>query len=294
MGPGTSGLIAMTTSTKTKPKKLIIIDPERQALAKVSKPAHFVVKVNFKLVADSDGNSFLIVPVETLTKHLPSILKSFESLRIVFVLDRRKHVQKVDALLDKIVQNKAQRILPKLLVAEKFEDIDRILHAWCDGVQNSSIAEAWVDVNNLVIKTCALERLSIAFAQLPWLAKIPDQERGDFEIDPLGSHIYWQKQDVHLNVDAVRCAIDEDFQTKRDIMLLMKNKAYGHAIAAFREQSGLSQQEVMRQTGITDRQLRRIEREGHSLSLQMAESLAAAHGMTANEYLKTIAESLQH
>lgn len=276
------------TSIKTKP---IIIDPERQARDMVSKPAHFVMKVDFKEIGGKDRNSFLIVPVETFTKHVPKILSAFQMLRVVFVLDKRKqNFQKVDALLDKILQSRAEKLLPKLFVTDKFEDINRILHAWCDGAQSNSVAEAWIDGDNLIIRTCALERLSIAFNQLPWLAKIPEQERCDFEIEPFGNHIYWQKHDVHLSVDAVRCAVDVNFRAKRDIELVMKNKTYGEAIAVFRERNGLSQQEVMRKTGITDRQLRRVEREGQSLSVQMAEHLAKAHGMKVNEYLKAVAE----
>jgi len=102
--------------------------------------------------------------------------------------------------------------LPKLFVTEKFEDINRILHAWCDGVEKSTVAEAWVDGDILIVKTCSLERLTISFDQLPWLAKIPAEDRDSFEIDSFGNHLHWPKQDVHLNVNAIRCAVDANFR----------------------------------------------------------------------------------
>jgi DNA-binding transcriptional regulator YiaG len=284
-------MMTSVTSIKTKP---VVIDPEKQAHIGVSNLARFIIKVDFRDLADKNRNSFLLVPVETFTKYAPKILASYNMLRIIFVLDKRQNgLQEVDALLDKIVQANAQRILPKLFVTGKFDDMNRILHAWRDGVQSDIIAEAWIDGDNLVIKTCALERLTIVFEQLPWLAKIPVEERADFSIEPFGNYIHWTKSDVHLNVDAVRCAVDGDFRRRRDIEMLTKNELYGKAVAKLRKERGLSQQEIMRKTGVTDRQLRRVERQGHTLTTQMVEHLARAHEMSHNDYLNAVADVLQ-
>ncbi|MDR3614818.1 MAG: helix-turn-helix domain-containing protein [Candidatus Obscuribacterales bacterium] len=285
----------MTSAASTKTKtKTILIDPERQANTVASDLACFVIKVKFKDLANKHENSFLLVPIETFAKHAPKILTSYSMLRVIFVLDKRHDgLQKIDALLDKIVQAHAQKVLPKLFVTGKFEDVNRILYAWRDGVQNDTIAEAWIDGDSLVLKTCALERLTIAFDQLPWLAQIPIEERSEFSIERFGNHVHWTKSDVHLNVDAIRCAVDGNFRRRRDIEALTKNELYGKAVAYLRKQRGISQQEIMRMTGVTDRQLRRVERQGHSLTTQMVEHLAKAHGMSQNEYLSAVAHVLQ-
>ncbi len=277
------------TVTLSKP---VIIDPERQVRRNVSKPAHFIIEVGFKDLHADHKNTFLIVPIQTLTKHMPHILEQFKRLRAIFVL-KNEDAKTVDALFDMIVQRKAERILPKLVVARSFAEIDKVLHAWCDNVQDSTIAQAWIDQDDLVLKTCALDHLVAPFNKMPQLSSIPKAERGKFEIDPYGRYLFWKDYDVHLNVDAVRYVVDDKFRIKRDIELLTRNREYGRAISLFREQKGLSQQDISRISGISDRQLRRIEREGHSLSVDMLSRLAKAHGLTPNRYLNALSSLLR-
>jgi len=62
----------------------------KQTRTRISKPTHFVVKLDFKKLEGSDKKSFLVVPVGTLTKYLPMIQASVKMLRIVFVLDKKQ------------------------------------------------------------------------------------------------------------------------------------------------------------------------------------------------------------
>jgi hypothetical protein len=40
------------------------------------------------------------------------------------------------------------------------------------------------------------------------LKRIPDAERANFSMDEDGSYIHWPGPDIHLDLDAVRVAID--------------------------------------------------------------------------------------
>ena len=65
-------------------------------------------------------------------------------------------------------------------------------------------------------------------------------------------------------------------------------REYGAAIARLRHEHGLKQTDIQ---GISERQLRRIERSG-DVSVQNLNVLADAHGMKLDRYLHAIAESL--
>ena len=67
------------------------------------------------------------------------------------------------------------------------------------------------------------------------------------------------------------------------------NERYGAAIRRIREERGLGITEI---PSLSEKQLRRIERDECRLTSNAAKELARAHGMTPNEYLQKVAEAL--
>ena len=181
------------------------------------------------------------------------------------------------------------RTLRNLLVHRGDEQPRRILGAWRMGAQGKLIADAVALPERLLVVSCALERLEVPYSRVSSLDQMPAQERAEFEIDPDGSYLYWPKADVHLDLDSLRFAIDEGAKERARLDAIRRNERIGAAIGALRRSDGISAGEI---DGISDRQMRRIER-GHSVPRSATlEKLAGAHEMVLNDYLDSLASTM--
>lgn len=157
------------------------------------------------------------------------------------------------------------------------------------GAQGKLIADAVALPERLLVVSCALERLEVPYSRVSSLDQMPAQERAEFEIDPDGSYLYWPKADVHLDLDSLRFAIDEGAKERARLDAIRRNERIGAAIGALRRSDGISAGEI---DGISDRQMRRIER-GHSVPRSATlEKLAGAHEMVLNDYLDSLASTM--
>jgi len=180
------------------------------------------------------------------------------------------------------------RTLRNLLVHRGDEPSGRILGAWRAGFQDKLIADAVALPDRLLVVSCALERMEVPYSRVSSLDKMAERERSEFEIDPDGSYLYWPKADVHLDLDALRFAIDERARERAQLDAVRSNQRIGGAIALLRHSRGLSPNGI---DGISERQMRRIEH-GHCVPRTATmEKLASAHGMVLNEYLTALASA---
>lgn len=287
------------TTTKAPTKKPLIINPDQQARKSLRDANHFVIQVDLKNNSDV-SDVFVILSASTFSKHadvLHQVIEHANKLRILFVKwdgSAKEKDQNVNALLDKLSEAPWNKQQQKIFVFEKWNEVDRVLHAWCDGVQDRTIASAWVDGDTLIVKSCSLKKYQIKFSESRQLSKIAPEDRNQFAISDLGDHLYWgKKYDLHVDIiDVIRYIKEPKYQKLRDVADIARNKGYGEAIAEVRQAHGLTQAEIYEKTGLTDRQLRRIEREGYPLSTQAAEKLAKAHGMQFTEYLNAVSKKL--
>lgn len=164
----------------------------------------------------------------------------------------------------------------------------RILEAWQAGAQEQLIAFASVVVDNLYVRDCALKSWKIPFDTLPALAVIPEEERANFELDEDGSYIYWCGADVHLDMEALRSAVDPEWLLKLKAEKIMYDQLFGEAVAAVRKAHKLTQKDI---PTISERHIRRIEK-GDFPKLNTLKKLAQAHNMSLNEYLNELAENV--
>ena len=153
------------------------------------------------------------------------------------------------------------------------------------GAQHDLIARANVVDNKLLLLSCALQSFEISFANLPPLQKIPKTQRDNFCISDSGSYIHWQANDIHLDIESIRYFTDEDFRKKCDLEKVTHDKQFGLAIATMRKAHHLGQEDI---SGMSDRQLRRIENEGARPSVATLATLAKAHKMQVNHYLNEL------
>jgi hypothetical protein len=167
----------------------------------------------------------------------------------------------------------------------QLEGLKRVLTAWQYGAQDQLIADAAVFDNRLYVLNCVLKRYEISFESIKALARIPKKDRDNFLISEEGSHISWTEHDVDLDLDSIRVVVDPAAARKAQVRKLSHDKRFGAAIAKLRKEKGLLQNQI---SGLTDRQVRRIEAGEHA-TLKSLEILAEAHKMGLNQYLNAVA-----
>jgi hypothetical protein len=181
------------------------------------------------------------------------------------------------------------RAIKNLVVHSDVEMPKRILNAWKNNAQDKLVARAMVVQDRLFLTSCEPETLDIGFDELPALKSIPKAERGRFEVSEDGSYIHWPSVDIHLDLDSVRSVLDPDFRDQRAAQRVEHDANFGNAIATLRKEQGLRQCDI---AGLSERQLRRIERGGGGgarASVSALRSLAASHDLDLNDYLNAVA-----
>jgi hypothetical protein len=161
-----------------------------------------------------------------------------------------------------------------------------VLSAWLHDAQGELIANADVADGRLIVISCEPKMYEVDFDQIPALRKIPSGEWRNFEIDEDGSFITWPSVDIHLDLDAIRSVVDPAWRRRSERMRRTHGREYGAAISRLRHERELKQKDI---PGISERQLRRIERTG-DISVGSLKLLADAHGMKLDHYLDELAE----
>jgi len=215
-----------------------------------------------------------------------------EVSRLVSVVNRRNQLmavflrQDADSVwLPQLLNRANLRAIRNLLVFSDIELPKRVLAAWQHGAEKDLIARAMVAGDHLFVTSCVPDTMEIGFEEIPALRLIPIRNRPDFDLSSDGSYIHWPSKDVHLSMDAIRCAIDPAYREQRAAAQMTRLNNWGVAVSAFRKRRGLRQCDV---PGLSERQVRRIER-GEQATLSALKKLAAAHGMELEEYLSAVA-----
>ena len=181
------------------------------------------------------------------------------------------------------------RIMRNTLIHTNAELPQRVINAWSWGSQDQLIANATVMGNSLLVFSCAMEKLEISFDVLPILKTIQIADRGNFNISEEGSYLHWPKLDIHLDLDALRYAIDPNIKRQFDAYKLTHDQLFGKAIAALRKQYKLRQSDIM---GLSERQVSRIEK-GEGTKVETLNLFAQAHKMELNDYLEAVANLME-
>ena len=192
------------------------------------------------------------------------------------------------SLLPQMLERANLRLVRNILVHTDSCVPRRVLAAWQHGAQTELIANATVADDRLILISCEPKMYEIRFDQIPALRKIAPSQRRHFEIAKDGSFIWWPSQDIHLDLDAIKSVVDAAWRRRSDRLRRAHGGEYGAAIAAVRKEHGLKQTEV---PGISERQLRRIERSG-DVSVHTLRGLAEAHGMALDDYMNAVAEKI--
>lgn len=180
------------------------------------------------------------------------------------------------------------RTLRNLLFHRGTEQPRRILEAWRMGAQDDLIADAVVVGDNLLVLSCALERIELPFESVPALSGLSKESRGDFAVASDGSYLHWPEPDIHLDVDTLRVVSSPQARQKAKTDLLRRSQHFGLAIATLRKEHGLRQRDIQ---GVSARQVRRIEGGEFFPRTETLGKLADAHGLDLAAYLDALAGS---
>jgi hypothetical protein len=167
------------------------------------------------------------------------------------------------------------------------EAVRRVILAHGSGAAEELIASAVIEDGKLVVWSCEPRRFEVPVPEIPVLAGMSADALVKFEVSPSGSRIRWPDADVDLNLDTIREHADPEVRHEHEARARQEAARYADAIRSFREERGLKQSDIQ---GLTDRQVRRIE-DGESVpQIGTLRTLASAHGMTIDDYLRELAK----
>lgn len=165
----------------------------------------------------------------------------------------------------------------------------RVLSAWQIGAQDKLIADAIVADDRLLVRNCALDRFELAFGAIPALARLPKEELQRFTVDQDGSYLHWEWGDTHVGLDMIRFATEPAFREASQVQRLTSDRRFGAAVRAVRLGHGLRQSDV---SGLSARQVSRIESGSGAPRYGTLTKMASAHSLGVSAYLDSIAERL--
>ncbi|MEM9275252.1 MAG: helix-turn-helix domain-containing protein [Cyanobacteria bacterium P01_F01_bin.143] len=166
----------------------------------------------------------------------------------------------------------------------------RIKRAWEWEAEDELIACATASSDSLFVMGCDFEYWKIPFSSLPCFEKIPISERNSFKLDEDGSYLYWECADIHLDLENFKAVIDPEFRAKLLLEKQKYNESFGKAIQLLRKEYKLKQKDI---TNISNRHLRRIEKEGYQPTLDILKKLAIAHQLDLESYIEKVSEQLK-
>ena len=260
-------------------------DPYGSAWLGSKSKAHIIIKPDMK-VAERFFN-ILVLSSATGLYAVADFVREANSrnhLKALFI-----HADVNEEWISTILWDASLRTLKNLVVHRTPDVPRRIINAWLAEAQNDLIADATVIGDRLLVRSCAMELLDVPFATVPALAKIPFKGRGAFEIAPDGNYLYWSGSDVHLDLEALKVAIDPAARDRADIERLKHNRRFGEAVVKLRKEQGLKQSDVK---GVTARQIRRIEAGEFFPRVDTLEKMSSVHGMTLKNYLNALSASI--
>ncbi len=149
--------------------------------------------------------------------------------------------------------------------------------------------DARIEGDILRVISPSFKRLEISIPSISSLSGASKTSLHHFEIDPDGSFIYWPELDVHLGWEQLAQIADPEAAQKAQRKSKAFNMRYGAAIKKVRQAQGLSVNAI---SGLSAKQVGRIERGECRSTSQALQKLAAAHGLAVDKYMQRVAKAM--
>ena len=166
------------------------------------------------------------------------------------------------------------RVVKRFLIAQTRAE------AW------EGIVDAYVLGTSLITVLGDLTIREFPVSRLPRLKEASSTEWASFELDSSGSYLYWESKDLHLGASQLLQAVDPMYLTDVEIQRYAMEKV-SLALLDMRESRSLNQGDI---AGLSERQVRRLEREESRLTVEAAEKFAEAFGLSLSDFLSELSE----
>lgn len=153
--------------------------------------------------------------------------------------------------------------------------------------QDELIAKAAVSGDRLFVLSSALRRYEIPFDASPALKSIPKAGWAHFTVTDDGSYVHWPAPDIHLDLGAIRAALDPKARAKAVAAKTGRDARYGAAIAGLRVSKRLKQSDI---AGFPSG---RCAESKKAKKQPLTRCGVWRHGMSLNDYLHAAAENVR-
>ena len=175
---------------------------------------------------------------------------------------------------------------PAPFVAADAATMRRLVLARLHGADDQLIASALVEGGTLYVWSCEPKLYMCSAESLPALQNLSPDELRRVAVSESGSHLHWDAGDVDLDLDTIRFHADPAYRAKREAATRHEAARYAKAIQRLRTEHGLRQAAI---PGLSEREIRRLERGETIPHAATLHKLAAAHGMSVDAYLARLA-----
>jgi hypothetical protein len=169
------------------------------------------------------------------------------------------------------------------------EALRRLVFARTTGAEDQLIASMSLERGEFVVWSCEPRPYRVKASVIRPLARLTATGLARFSVSASGSRVHWDEGDVDLGLDSFRFHADPAFRARRERDVRAEALRYARAIRALREASGLKQSGI---PGLSEREVRRLESGTHLPQYRSVERLAAAHGVTVEEYVAALAATM--
>lgn len=150
------------------------------------------------------------------------------------------------------------------------------------------ILDAYVLEDSLVAVLGDMSVREFPIRRLPRVRRFEPKMVSRFEIDSAGSYLYWPDRDVHMGPSQMLQAVDPMFLSDVEIRRYeMENVS--QALQDMRSDRQLKQTEI---PGLSERHVRRLEKETVRLTVEAATKFASAFAMTLSEFLDELSRRI--
>jgi len=150
------------------------------------------------------------------------------------------------------------------------------------------ILDAYVLEDSLVVVLGDMSVRQIPIRRLPRVGEFEPAEFRRFEIDSAGSYLYWPHHDVHMGPSQMLQAVDPMYLADVEIRRYEMARV-SLALLDMRNDRQLKQTEI---PGLSERHVRRLEREQIRLTVKAAARFASAFGLTQSEFLDELSDRI--
>lgn len=166
--------------------------------------------------------------------------------------------------------------------------VKRVLLSFARDEGWEAILNAYALGDQLVVVLGDFRMAEFPGERIPGLGERLAPSLSEFEVDSSGSFLYWPSLDLHLGASQLLQAVDPMHLADVEIRRYATSKI-STALLTIREEADLRQSDI---DGLSERQVRRLEKEESRFTGEAAKSYASALGCSLDEFLTRLSRRI--